>query len=313
MKRLLPLLPLLATAALAAPQDSPAELPIVVDEVIEVGLQQLYVTVTNRRGERVIDLERDAFRVRDDGEPQRIVTFQGGEIPLTAVLVVDGSESMRGAPLEAARSGVEAFAGEMRELDEASVLIFSDRLLRRTPFASAAAEVTRGLDDLEAVGGSAVHDHLYLALKMLEERQGRRVLLLLSDGLDGHSVVSFDQLERVARVSQSLIYWVRERQRRPLTAATLTAMSWVAPHQGKRDHRRLEKLVTRSGGRIVEIERLDDVEWAFREVLAELRQQYAIGYYPSPPHSGSGRFRAVEVEVSIPGLKVRTREGYVDR
>ena len=72
-------------------------------------------------------------------------------------------------------------------------------------------------------------------------------------------------------------------------------------------------LVTRSGGRIVEINSVSDVEWAFREVMSELREQYAIGYYPSPPHTGSGRFRNVGVKVEQPGLRVRTRQGYVDR
>jgi Ca-activated chloride channel family protein len=313
MKRLLPALLLLATARLAASQDPAAESPIVVDEVIELGLQQLYVTVTDRRGARVVDLGPETFSVLDDDRPQEIVTFEGGDIPITAVLVVDGSQSMAGAPLRAARSGVEAFALEMRDLDEASVLVFSDRLLSRTPFASAADEVLAGLDALEATGGSAVHDHLYLALKVLEERQGRRVVLLLSDGLDGHSVVSFDQLDHVARVSRSLVYWVRTRQRHRMGADTLTLGTWVGPRQLERDHRRLKKLVRRSGGRIVEIDRVSDVEWAFREVLSELREQYAIGYYPSPPHTGSGRFRTVRVKVERPGLRVRTREGYIDR
>ena len=313
MKRLLLALLLLATARLAAPQDPTAEPPIVVDEVIDVGLQQLYVTVTDRRRARVIDLGPETFSILDDGHPQEIVTFEGGDIPITAVLVVDGSQSMLGAPLRAARSGVEAFALEMHDLDEASVLVFSDRLLRRTPFAGTPDEVLSGLDALEAIGGSAVHDHLYLAFKLLEERQGRRVVLLLSDGLDGHSVVSFDQLDQVARVSQSLVYWVRIRKRHRMSVDTLTLGTWVDPRQGKRDHRRLEKLVTRSGGRVVEIDRVSEVEWAFREVLSELREQYAIGYYPSPPHTGSGRFRAVRVKVDWPGLRVRTREGYVDR
>ncbi len=313
MKRLPFTLLLLAIPGLLALQEPRAAPPAVVGEVIEVSLQQLYVTVTDRGGERVIDLGREAFSVLDDDRVQEIVTFERGDIPITAALVVDGSRSMRGAPLRAARSGVEAFALEMRDLDEASVLVFSDRLLGRTPFASAAAEVISGLDGLEADGGTAVHDHLYLALKLLEERQGRRVVLLLSDGLDSHSVVSSDQLDRFAGVSQSLVYWVRVREQPTMQAASLTLMSWVEPRQGQRAHRRLEKLVTRSGGRIVEIESVADVEWAFREVLAELREQYAIGYYPSPPHTGSGRFRTVRVKVKQPGFRVRAREGYVDR
>jgi Ca-activated chloride channel family protein len=301
------------TAAEQTAQRADDELGIQVDEVVEVGLQQLYVTVTNRRGERVVDLGPEAFRVSDRGRPQEIVTFEGGDIPITAVLVVDSSQSMEGLPLEAARSGTEAFANGMRELDEASVLLFSDRLLVRTPFANSPAEIVAGLAELEAVGGSAVHDHLYLALKLLEERQGRRVVLLLSDGVDAHSAVAFDQVANVARVSQSLVYWVRVRPRYTLRANNMARMSWVEPHQGERSYHGLERLVTRSGGRVVEIDTILHIEWAFREVLAELREQYAIGYYPDPSHSGSGEFREVEVRVQGEGLEVRTRDGYVDR
>lgn len=312
MKQLLAGVLLLSTASATFPQEPSRRPPLVVDEAIEVALQQLYVTVTDRRGERVVDLAPEAFDVRDDNRSQEIITFQGGDIPVTAALVVDGSQSMAGEPLEAALSGVEAFAVEMREFDEASVLVFSDRLLARTSFARAPDAVLAGLDQVEATGGSAVHDHLYLALKLLEERQGRRVVLLLSDGLDGHSVVSFDEVAQVARVSQSLVYWVRVRARQRMAADTLTSGSWVTPRQSLRDHRRLEKLVRQSGGRIVEIDGVADVAWAFREVFSELREQYAIGYYPSPPHAGLGRFRPVRVKVKRPGLEVRTRAGYVD-
>jgi Ca-activated chloride channel family protein len=313
VKRLLAALLLLAAPRVAVPQETTPQQPVVFNEVIDVGLRQIYLTVTNRRGTRVTDLGPETFTIVDDDRPQEIVTFESGEIPITAALVVDGSRSMLGAPLEAALSGVEAFALNMRDLDEASVLVFSDRVLSRTPFASSPEEVLSGLDEVEATGGTAVHDHLYLALKALEMRQGRRVVLLLSDGLDGHSVVSFDELEQVARVSQSFVYWVRIRQRQRMSADTLSLGIWVDPSQSARDHRRLEKLVERSGGRIVEIDEISDVEWAFREVLSELREQYAIGYYPSPPNSGSERFRTVRVKVERPGFRVRTREGYVDR
>ncbi len=312
MKRLLPALLLLATPRLALPQEPTPQRPVVFNEVIDVGLRQIYVTVTNRRGTRVTDLGPETFTIVDDDRPQEIVTFESGDIPITAALVVDGSRSMLGASLEAALSGVEAFALDMRDLDEASVLVFSDRVLSRTAFASTPDEVLSGLEEVKATGGTAVHDHLYLALKALEARQGRRVVLLLSDGLDGHSVVSFDQLEQVARVSQSLVYWVRIRKGHRISADTLSLGIWVDPRQSARDHRRLEKLVERSGGRTVEIDEVSDVEWAFREVLSELREQYAIGYYASPPNTGSGRFRTIRVKVERPGLRVRTREGYVD-
>ena len=141
-----------------------------VDEVVELELQQLYVTVT-RDGEPVQDLDRSDFRVEDGGAKQELVTFERGDAPITAAVLLDASLSMRGEPLASALAGARAFSEGLAELDEASLLLVSDRTLRRTPFAHDPGILLGGLDGAVAAGGSAVNDHLYLALSELERRQ----------------------------------------------------------------------------------------------------------------------------------------------
>ncbi len=325
MRRLLQLLPLLWWAAAPAVAQ-PTAGEIVIHEQVEVQLQQLYVTVTGRRGERVLDLQRRDFRVLDEGRPQEIVTFARGDIPFTAVILVDGSSSMRGRRLDASLLGAHRFITGMRPLDEARVMVFSDRLLQVTPWNGSSQPLEEALDTVEADGGTTILDHLYLALTQLESRQGRRVVILLTDGWDAQSVLTAEQLRRFARRGQALIYWVRmtgdepgrgrvlgRAARHPLEPMRLLpSNSWFDQDAARRRYALLEKTVPESGGRIVSVSTVSRIEAAFEDVLAELREQYALGYDPKPRRN-DGSWREVKVELGKRGLKVRAREGYVDR
>ncbi len=291
---------------------------VVVHDEVDLGLRQLYVMVSDRKGERVLGLEHGDFTVYDEGRPQKLVTFEGGDIPFTAVLLLDGSGSMRGGRLELALAGARSFVDGMREYDEARVVVYSDRILEATawhgPDSAAVLDATA-----EAQGGTAVLDHLYLGLHMLEERQGRRVLVLLSDGWDLQSVLDVDQLEEAARRSEAILYWVRRSDEGPEIELRCAAhhhrygplTSWRDKRKLRRVWQRLERIVRRSGGRVVRIAGVNEVEAPFREILRELREQYALGYYPDPKRH-DGAWRQVEVSVKYQGARVRAREGYVD-
>ncbi len=285
---------------------------IEVDDVLDLPLQQLYVTVT-RGDDRVTGLSRDAFTVIDDGRRQDLVTFEGGDAPLTAVLLVDSSESMRGERLQAALRGARAFTAGMRELDEAKAILFADRLLAATPFTDRPEQIHASLGGVEAAGGTALTDHLYAALKILDGRQGRRVVVVLSDGFDVYSALSMrDALWKIRR-SQAIVYWIQLRDRIVGDSRELGRYdsAWRDASTNRAEYETLQKIVEESGGRIETIERIGEVEHAFRSILAELREQYVLGYYPTDLHK-DGSWRAVKVEVEGFGNRVRVREGYVD-
>ncbi|MFP3939711.1 MAG: VWA domain-containing protein [Thermoanaerobaculia bacterium] len=283
--------------------------PIAVAMELDLGLQQLYVTVT-RRGERVLDLPREAFTVLDQGEPQELVTFEGGDVPLTAALLVDASLSMRGPRLEAALEGAGTFVREMLPLDEAALVLFCDRILHRTEFTGDPDVVAQALDRVEAQGGTALNDALYAALNLLDRRQGRRVVILLSDGVDIESVLSVEDVRWKAERSQATIYWIRlqDPDAPPVVART---SAWRGSEGHGSERAGLAELVARSGGRVVELARIEEAPQAFGEILSELRDQYVLGYYPSLDLD-DGSWHRVRVEVDGFGLAVRTREGYVD-
>ena len=282
-----------------------------VDEQLELPLRQLFVTVT-KGDERVTGLEREAFRVLDDERPQSLVTFEDGDAPLTAVLLVDSSESMRGRRLSAALQGVQTFTESMAELDEAKVMLFSDRLLSSSPFGGPTANLTGALGAVRARGGTALTDHLYAALTLLEERQGRRVVVLLSDGEDVHSALDMADVLWKVRRSQAIVYWIELADRKDSPLASF-ASAWRNADSNAAEMATLRSLVEESGGRIARVERIDQVEQAFEGILQELRDQYVLGYYPEPQRQ-DGQWRPVEVEVPRGGygLRVRAREGYID-
>jgi len=277
-----------------------------VDFEVRLELRQLYVTVTAREA-RVLDLERGDFRVLDNGQPQELVTFERGGVPITAVLLFDSSTSMSGGGLEAAQRGVRAFAASMAPLDQAMLLLFSDRLLHRSPFTDDGQVLAAGLAGVRARGGTAVNDHLFLALQLLAANQGRRVAILLSDGVDVESVLGMDEVRQSAAESRALLYWIRLAASGPEVTGRSSAWRETAEHA--HEIIGLRQVVTASGGRVLEIPRIDDVDVALREILTELREQYVLGYYPSAVQ-GPGTWHEVEVRVARPGARVRSREGY---
>lgn len=293
------------------------------DEELDLGLRQVYATVTDRRGRRVLDLAAGELALEDDGERQEIVTFEAGEIPFTAVLLLDASGSMRGPALATALRGARRFVHSLDEYDEAKVMIFDERLRATSRWLGRehAAELEQPLDEAvtEAQGerGSAVFDYLFLALQRAETRQGRRAVILLSDGWDVHSVLTVGQILDSARRSQSQIYVIRRsnvevkpyEHRGANLPGVLTSLH---PSSKTRSHyRSFERLAEATGGRVLDIETVDEVDGALQEVLQELREQVAVGFYPSH-RLGDGTWHELELTSPRSGLKVRTRKGYVD-
>jgi Ca-activated chloride channel family protein len=278
---------------------------LVVSEEVSVELRQLYVAVT-RRGERALELESGDFVVVDDGRERRPVTFARGDVPFTAALLIDASDSMRGERLASARVGARAFLEGLGDLDEARLMAFSDRLLVDTPPGGDRILLGRALDVLEGRGGTAVFDHLYLALKLLEERQGRPAVVLVSDGNDVVSALSMRDVLWKVRDSSAILYWVRLGGR-----GIDFSSAWRDWRGSQRERQALELAVRESGGAILPAGTPAATERAFREILRDLRSQYVIGYYPGAAHR-DGRWRAVQVRVRRPGYDVRVRRGYID-
>lgn len=293
----------------AVGEETLTTVPLAVEQKLDLDLHQLYVTV-KRGGSRALDLNRSDFTVYEDGVRQDLVTFERGEVPITAVLLLDSSESMRDGRLHNAIAGARAFVSGLEGLDQGMVVLFSDRLLRSTPFTDDPAALAAVTEGAMPEGGTALNDHLYLALKKLETRPGRPVVVVFSDGTDAHSVLPMEEVLWKTRRSQALVYWVLLEADHDTFGDTITT-AWRDAEGNRREVDLLRKVVNDSGGEIYRISDPGNLEGAFRAILSELRDQYVLGYYSSSPHK-DGSWRKVRVDVAGLGLRARHRGGYVD-
>lgn len=289
-----------ATAVLVTPS-------VRIDDQTDLDLRQIYLTAT-RRGERVLDLRAEDFAVVDGGVRQELVTFENGDVPFTAVLLIDASESMHGKKLQAALSGAEGFVRSMKELDEARIVVASDRIQTVSPFVGPDGDLLDFIAGATASGATTLHDQLFLALRSLESRQGRRVVILLSDGDDTHSVLRMAEVRDVARRSRSMVYWLRLARPGDLVPRA----TWRSPQVAEENRELLFDSVRETGGRVLDVKSPQQMQTALQEILAELREQYVIGYYPQPA-GPTGEWRDVEVEIDRRRIDLRYRPRYLDR
>jgi VWFA-related protein len=276
---------------------------IYTDEEITVDLHHVYASVT-RQGDPVVGLLQDDFTVIAGGNVQKIATFEAVEVPFTAVLLLDTSLSMEGDRLEVARRGAQSFLLAMGKLDEIKLVFFGDRIRSESPFTNVPAVLGLGLTRLSAAGGTALSDALYVALQRLAGRKGRKVVLLVSDGIDIESVLGMEDVRREARRLGVLIEWLRVHHPEDENRSLRRFSIWRNPTEHQRELDLLEKTVNETGGRIEPIDRLDQVEGILSRIVRELRNTYVLGFYPQA--DGEGK---VEVRVRGSGYRVRTQLG----
>jgi Ca-activated chloride channel family protein len=188
-------------------------------------------------------------------------------------------------------------------------MVFADRLLALTPFGPPDPALLATVERPAAGGGTALNDHLYAALRLLDERPGRRIVLLLSDGADVTSVLSASDVLWKVRRSDAAIYWLRLP---PPHGTAGYSDAWRDPAANEREERGLLAAVEESGGRSEPLAGTSELERAFGGVVAELRQQYVLGFYPQGLRR-DGSWRPLEITTGVPGIRLRYRAGWVDR
>lgn len=286
--------------------------PVRIDERVELQLQQVFVTVTKKNGQRTLGLSKEHFEVRDNRRKQPIVTLESGEIPFSAVLLLDASISMKGPQMKAVEQGARTFVEGLADLDEARMIVFAERLIAATGFTMLPDELVEVIPAQEVAGGTALFDHLFWAAHLLKNRLSRRVILLLSDGHDVHSVLPMDQVTEALQRSEIQVYWIQVLEPGEEEKERQFFHSFLPPKEILRQRKLLRTTVKRSGGRILRVHHPQEIVGALAEVLQELRDQYAIGFYPKPNVS-DGSWHDLEVEVLVPGLTTKARKGYYAR
>lgn len=261
----------------------------------------LHVTVKDHKGGYRTDLSQGAFTVFDDGAPRPIGAFSSVDSPATVGLIIDSSGSMwegRHQVLAAAK----AFAEASHPQDDLFGLTFTETvrsvLPPATPFTSDAEVLRTALArGVRAHGRTALYDAVARGLDYVERgRHPRRVLVLVADGGDNASQMTFEGVLRRAQASNAAIY----------------AVGVVDPADPRPNRGRLRELARATGGDAFFPREVDEVTDVLQHIAKEIRHTYTIGF---PPADGpdNGAFHRIRVDVRTPDgrdMTVRTRQGY---
>ena len=260
---------------------------------VDVQMVELYTTVIDRRGGLARGLEADAFAVTEDDRPQEIVKFQLVEdLPLTVGITLDVSGSMFSALGEAQRAAVDFLDGILTPRDQSFAVAFASEPRLAMPRTEDVGAVSASLENLRADGYTALHDAIVFSLYYFGGTEGRRVLVLLSDGDDTDSRLEFDDAMEYARQSPVVVYTIG------LETESLDANA----------KKKLRNLARETGGRSFFISEAEELRDVYDQIEAELRSQYLLAYFSD--HPGGGGYRTVEVEMKPRGLEARTIRGY---
>ncbi len=246
--------------------------------------------VTDSSGNYVRGLSREDFSLLVNGHPQEIETFEAANSALSVVLVLDVSGSMA-LKLREARAAALEFLSALKPGDRAAVLTFASNVVGFTPFSTDRAAARKALEDARVSGETALYDAAAVALRRLRETSGRRAVVLFTDGEDNRSRMKIDQVVDLARATEASVFTVAQG------VAEVKAL-----------FRGLDRLAQETGGRAWFISTIRTLPGVFREVVAELENQYFLTFTPTDQRPRT--WHKVEVKMKKPGLTVRARKAF---
>ena len=286
----------LVSAAQDASQDSDTTFKV------DVKLVNVFVTVTDQHGAPIAGLKKENFELAEDDKAQKIALFdKESALPLNIVMAIDTSLSTRkDLPLEqaSARRFVHAI---LRPVDVLSLYSFSETVSELTGFTPDLRVIDRGIDHMRLGSATALYDALFLGSEALEPRQGRKVMVVITDGGDTMSKVNYKEAVRAAETAEAILYSI-----------IVVPIEASAGRDTGGEHA-LIQLSADTGGKYFYASSLAQLDQAFAQISDELRTQYLLAYYPSQRLADSD-FRRIEVSVKgLPpdsDLNVRHRTGY---
>ncbi len=299
----LALLCALLIAVTASAQQAPAARQSEPSVKVDVKLVNVYVTVTDAHGSPVAGLKKESFTLQEDGSNQTIAVFdKESALPLSIALAVDTSLSTRhDLPLE--QASAKRFAHDIiRPVDSLSVFGFSESVLQAVSYTADLKHIDEGIDHIRVGAATALYDAIYLISRSLDKRQGRKVIVLITDGGDTISKFDYKEAVRAAEEAEAIVYSI-----------IIVPIEASAGRETGGEHA-LVQLSEDTGGKYYYATSMAQLDDAFHQISDELRTQYLLAYYPSQRTSMS-EFRRIQVSVSgagsLPGpYKVRHRAGY---
>jgi Ca-activated chloride channel family protein len=278
-----------------APQAPAAQEP----QIFRAGTQTevpIYATVIDSSGRLVPELERGDFVVTDDGKPVELTQFSNASQPFTSVVMLDTSASMTNN-LEILNRAAEQFLIRLLPSDRAQVGAFNDKIQLSGRFTNNRDELIRALEDLQFGNPTRLHDAIATSLDALENVDGRRVVLVFTDGDDTSSKLSFKTVLERARDEEVMVYAIG------LESEFLAGDRM----QRTKPSRDLRRIAEETGGGYFELKKTAELGPTFTRVAQELRSQYLLGFAPA---TLDNKLHKLDVRTKA-GHTVRARKSYL--
>lgn len=277
--------------------------------VFRSGAALVALNVTVQDGQKYVGgLQPDDFAVYEDGVKQNVAFFESTAVPIDLIVLIDQSSSMSDK-LDLVHEAAAGFLRTLRDGDRGAVVGFSNTVSILQPLTSDRALLDKAVRSTTAKGSTSLNNAVYIALKQFgrsahsDAGVRRQAIVVVSDGEDTSSLISFDDVLGVARKAGVNIYTVGLQSR-------YVAARQESGHKYFSDADLSMRELARETGALSFFPRPDDLKGVYSAIASELASQYSIGYVPANTHP-DGRFRRIVVQVvTRPSLHPRTRQGY---
>ncbi len=268
---------------------------------MDVKLVNVFVNVTDPNGAIVGNLTKDDFAIAEDGRPQKIALFERqSAVPLAITLAIDTSGSVKKDMSEEAAAAKRFAHALLRPQDQMSVIEFATNVRVIAPFTNNLSRIDHALGDLHADWATALYDAICDGSQALGSQQGRKVLVVISDGDDTVQNHTYGQALAAALRNEVMIY------------SLIDVPIFASAGRDTGGEHALITIAEQTGGKHYYVNAAGGLDAAFQQVSNDLRTQYLIGYYPQNQEPGTDFHR---IRITIPRaapdqFEIRNRTGY---
>ncbi len=271
---------------------------------IRVNLVRLLVSVRDSSGALITNLSKQDFRILDSGVPQELAVFERNtSLRLSVAVMIDTSGSTQKDlhyEVDSVLKFIPTLLGAGNPEDTFALFSFNWRTNLEVDFSRNLKRAEHALHTLRGEGGTSLYDAIYLASDTLGEREGRHVMVVVTDGGDTTSYKHYNDALAAAQRADVVMYPV-----------VVVPIAGDAGRNTGGEHA-LATLAASTGGRIFYPEGFDQLDAAFADILQALRTQYLLGFYPRDVREQPRLFHQVKVELREPSLRVTARTGYYE-
>lgn len=269
-----------------------------------IDVVSLGVTVIGPGDRYVTDLEQGEFEVFEDGVLQNLSFFSRLQMPIALAILLDTSASMEEKLLTAQAAAI-GFVNRLRPGDIAEVIDFDSTVQTLQVFTGDVSELDRAIRNTTAGGSTSLYNALYISIKTLRTVEApapdeirRQAVVVLSDGEDTSSLMSYEDVLDLAKRSETVIYAIGLQSTREQTVRGFQEAHFV-----------LRQLAEETGGRVFFPKAVSELPAIYDQIWEELSSMYSLGYTSANPRR-DGQWRRIVVRVTRPALQARTKQGY---